>query len=270
MNLVTELNQVNRVTGIRPISSLGQFRFYDGSDRSHYESWQTSVRKRLSHDLLFNVHYTWSKQLTYSDGDLVLNNQRQQDVNNLRAEWGPGPTDVTHRFASDFLYALPFGRLGGSSTLSRLALGGWQLTGICSAQSGTAFSIANPSSIPGQRLDYIGGNVFAADPNTNLFYLNRSAFAEVPQIQASGAPARPGTLGRNALRLPGFWNFDAGLAKNFNFTERYRFQLRADLLNAFNHTNFSSVDSNIRSANFGKFTGTRGARVIQFNGRFTF
>ncbi|HYO80559.1 MAG TPA: hypothetical protein VES20_04090, partial [Bryobacteraceae bacterium] len=76
--------------------------------------------------------------------------------------------------------------------------------------------------------------------------------------------------GRNAIRLPGFWNLDLGLAKNFNVSERYRFQIRADLLNSFNHTNFSSVDSNIRSANFGKFTGTRGARIVQFNARLTF
>jgi len=74
----------------------------------------------------------------------------------------------------------------------------------------------------------------------------------------------------NALRLPGAWNVDLGLARNLNFSERYRFQIHADLLNALNHTNFSGVDSNIRSANFGKFTATRGARVIQLNARFTF
>jgi hypothetical protein len=271
LNMVRDLNQVNRVTGIRPNPALGTYRAYDGSDRSHYESWQSSLRKRMSNDFLFNMHYTWAKQLTYSDGDLLLNNQRPQDNNNLRAEWGPGPTDVRHRFSSDFLYELPFAGFGGpNSVLQRLALGGWQVSGVFIAQSGSPFSIANPSSIPGQRLDYVGGQVYADDPNASLFFLNRSAFAEVPQITASGAPVRPGNLGRNALRLPGFWNFDLGLAKNFNFGERYRFQIRGDLLNAFNHTNFSGVDSNIRSANFGKFTSTRGARVVQFNARFSF
>ena len=269
LNMVRDLNQVNRVTGIRPNPALGTFRSYDGSDRSHYESWQTSIRKRLSKNFLFNVHHTWAKQLTFSDGDLLLNSQRPQDNNNLLAEWGPGPTDVRHRFNSDFLYELPFGR-GSASSLQRLTLGGWQLSGIYSAASGGPFSIANPSSIPGQRLDYIGGAVYASSPEQNLFYLNRAAFAEVPQITASGAPSRPGNLGRNALRLPGFWNLDLGIAKNFHFTERYRFQIRGDMLNALNHTNFSGLDSNIRSANFGKFTGTRGARVVQFNARLTF
>ncbi len=271
LNMVRDLNQVDRVTGVRPIPALGQFRYYDGSERSRYESWQTSLRKRMANNFLFNAHYTWSKTLSFSDGDLVLNSQRPQDNNNLRAEWGPAPTDVNHRFAADTLYELPFTRLSAAkSTAGRLLLAGWQLTSITTIQSGSAFSIGNPSSIPGQRLDYIGGAPYASDPRTNLFYLNRAAFQEVPIITASGAPARPGNLGRNAMRLPGFWNVDIGLAKNFAFTERMRLQLRGDFLNAFNHTVFSSVDSNIRSANFGKFTGTRGARVIQLNARFTF
>jgi len=271
LNLVRDINQVDRITGVRAIPALGQVRYYDGSDRSRYESWQTSLRKRMTNSFLYNIHYTWSKQLTFADGDLVLNSQRPQDNNNLRAEWGPGPTDIRHRFASDFLYELPFQKLSGSSSaLSRLTLGGWQLSGIITAQTGSAFHIGNPSSIPGQRADYVGGEVYRPDPNADLFFLNRAVFQEVPIVQASGAPIRPGTLGRNALRLPGAWNVDLGLAKNLNFSERYRFQIRADLLNALNHTNFSGVDSNIRSANFGKFTATRGARVIQLNARFTF
>ena len=270
LNMVRDVNQVDRITGLRAIPTLGQIRYYDGSDRSRYESWQTSLRKRMTQNFLYNMHFTWSKQLTFSDGDLVLNNLRPQDNNNLRVERGPGPTDVRRRFASDFLYELPWQRLGGQSALGRLALGGWQLSGIATAQSGAAFQIANPSSIPGQRADYVGGEVYRSNPNADLFFLNRAVFQEVPLVQASGAPSRPGTLGRNALRLPGFWNVDLGLAKNLKFTERYRLQIRADLLNSLNHTNFSAVDSNIRSANFGKFTGTRGARVIQLNARFTF
>lgn len=270
LNMVRDLNQVDRVTGVRPIPTLAQFRYYDGSERSRYESWQTSLRKRMSSNVLFNVHYTWSKQLTFSDGDLVLNTQRPQDNNNLRIERGPGPTDIRHRFATDVLYELPLGRWANGSAFGRLALAGWQLSGIFNAQSGGAFHIGNPSSTPGQRADYNGGQVYRDNPEADLFYINRSAFQEVPQFQASGASQRPGTLGRNSLRLPGFYNIDLGMAKNFHFSERLRFQLRGDLLNATNHTNFSGIDSNIRSANFGKFTGTRGARVIQLNGRLTF
>ena len=69
---------------------------------------------------------------------------------------------------------------------------------------------------------------------------------------------------------PGFWNLDLALAKNLQFTERWRLQIRGDMFNSLNHTNFSSVSTAIEAGNFGRFTATRGARVVQFNARLTF
>jgi hypothetical protein len=91
----------------------------------------------------------------------------------------------------------------------------------------------------------------------------------VPVISASGATARPGTIGRNALRGPGSWTIDFGLAKNFDLTERWRFQFRVDMFNGFNHTNLGGVSTNIQAGNFGRLTSA-GARVIQLNGRLSF
>jgi hypothetical protein len=92
----------------------------------------------------------------------------------------------------------------------------------------------------------------------------------VPVVTVSGATARPGTLGRNAVRAPGLWNTDLSLSKNMAVTERIRFQIRADLFNAFNHTNFNAVSTGITSANFGRLTSTTGPRIVQFNARLTF
>jgi len=52
--------------------------------------------------------------------------------------------------------------------------------------------------------------------------------------------------------------------------ERYKFQIRADFFNGFNHTNLSGLDTNIESARFGRLNGTRGSREIQLNARFSF
>lgn len=271
LNMVRDYNRVDRITGQRLNPAIGQIRYYDGSESSHYHSWQTSLRKRYSSGLLFNVHHTWGSTISYNDGDLVLPQQRPQDNDNLALEKGPAPFDIRHRFASDVLYELPLARLSGStSRLSRVALAGWQIGGIFNALSGSPFTVGNPSSIAGQRVDFVGGSPYAASPRETLVFLNTRAFAEVPLSTASGAPIRPGSLGRGALRLPGFWNADLALSKGFSFTERWKLQLRADMLNAFNHTNFSAVSTNTRANNFGSFTGTRGARVVQLNARVTF
>jgi len=86
----------------------------------------------------------------------------------------------------------------------------------------------------------------------------------------SGATLRAGSYGNNALRGPGLVNLDFSIAKNFSITEAIRFQLRADMFNALNHTNYTGISTNILSRNFGQITGTAGARGIQLNARFSF
>jgi hypothetical protein len=269
LNYVRDQNQVDRLTGARN-PAFGQFRYYDTSDSSRYHSWQSSLRKRMSRDFLFNLHYTYSNNLSYGDGDLLLPDQRPQDTGNIRAERGPTPYDQRHRFVTDFLYEIPFLRWSGAGGRgARLALGGWQFSGILTANSGSAFNVSQPSSVPGSRPDYIGGESINSNYRNTLQYLNPAAFGRVPVIAASGATARPGTIGRMALRAPGAVSIDLGLAKNFDFTERIRFQFRVDMFNATNHTNLGGVSSNIQAGNFGRLTSA-GARVIQLNGRLTF
>jgi hypothetical protein len=101
-------------------------------------------------------------------------------------------------------------------------------------------------------------------------YLNPAAFAAVQLITASGAGARPGTLGRFAVRAPGLWNIDGALSKNLYVTERTRLQLRIDMFNAFNHVNYNGLIVNPTAGNFGKLTGDRGPRTLQLSGKFTF
>ena len=149
----------------------------------------------------------------------------------------------------------------------RLLLSGWQVGGVFRAQSGAPFSISTPSSILGQRVDSVGGSLYLDSSDDRLAYLDSAAFAQVPIIPASGASARPGTLGRNALRLPGFWNLDLALSKNIAIQGACALQVRGDMFNAFNVTSFSALNTTITSPNFGRFTASRGARVVQLNTR---
>lgn len=264
-----QMNLVDRVTGLRPRAGFGEFRHFDTSESTHYHGLQTSIRKRFSQNLLVNVNYTWASNIGFMDGDLTTLSA-PQDNNNLSLERGPTPFDIRHRLVTDFLYELPFAKWSGMTGRGgQLLLGGWQLSGIFSAETGAPINVGTPSSIPGQRADLVG-NPYLKDPSRPLQYLNPAAFARVPQISASGASGRPGTLGRNALRGHGFWNIDLSIAKNLAITEGIRLQIRTDMFNAFNHTNFSGINTNIVNSSFGLFTSTRGARVMQVNARITF
>ena len=109
-----------------------------------------------------------------------------------------------------------------------------------------------------------------SDSQNTLKYLNRAAFAPVPVSSVSGLPIRPGNVGRGAFRSIGFWNMDLSLSKRFFMTEKMQVKFDADMMNAFNHTNLSGLETRTDRSNFGAFTGTRGARTVQLSLRFSF
>ena len=264
-----QINSVDRQSGLRPFApEFGEFRHFDTAESTTYHAWQATVEKRLSRGLLVNANYTLSRSTSLGDADLSTLSA-PQDPEDLEAERGPSNYDIRHRFAGDVLYELPFAHWWDNGGLMERFLTGWQVGAIVRAQSGSPFSISTPSSILGQRVDYVGGPLYVDSSDDRLAYLNTAAFAQVPIIPASGASARPGTLGRNAVRLPGFWNLDLAFSKTIVITRGVRLQVRGDLFNAFNSTSFSAVNTTITSPNFGRFTSTRGARVVQLNTRLT-
>ncbi len=266
-------NPVDRLTGLRPNPNLGEGYYVDNTQNTIYTSWQTSLRKRYSHNITGSFHYTYGKGLSTAGGDIGGYYQgdtdlRTQDFFNPRADRGPSAGDVTHYFASELVYDLP--RLSGRSLYVRQALGGWQASTIFTASSGGPLLITESSSLQVSRPDYIGGNAILSDSRGTLQYLNKNSFAPVPISPVSGATIRPGSAGNGEVRGPGLWNVNASLGKNFAITERMRLQIRADSFNFFNHTNFSGLSTSINSPTFGRFTSTLGARVVQLNAHLIF
>lgn len=264
--MVRTMNPPDRVTGARPNPGFATFRYRDASESTNYHSWQSSLRQRFSSGFTYNLNYTWSKTLSYTgDADLLLP-ASPQDINNVRAEYGPASFDARHRFLTDFVYDLPFTRWIRSKRLAS----GWQVSGVLTLQSASPLLITQPSGLDSSRPDFAGGSPVLDGFADSLQYLNAGAFRQVPLGAVSRLPLRPGNLGRNAVPGLGFWNLDANLAKTVAITERIQAQLRLEMLNATNSTMLSGVVTNITAANFGRITSTRGARVVQLGARLTF
>lgn len=267
LNTVREINQPDRVTGIRPYPDFAVFGFYDASNSSRYQALQLGLRRRYANRFSFGTRYTYSTSHSYGGGDL-LHEDRPQESFNLAAEYGPSSWDVRHRFAANVIYELP---ALTDSTAVRALTGGWQVAGIVTARSGEPITVMDgASSYRSSRPDYSGG-AYVLDnwrDSAALQYLDPAAFPRVPLSTASGAQVRPGTLGWNALRGPSFFNLDLGLSRQF-YPGRYRLQFRVDLFNALNTRNYGGLNSSVNNSNFGRFTSVS-TRTMQVGARFSF
>jgi outer membrane receptor protein involved in Fe transport len=266
-------NLPDRSTGISPVPSFGQFTQNGVGDHSNNNSLQANMTKSTSHGLTFGAAYAWSNTLAYSDVDIIQPSQ-PQTPDNFKAEYGPATFDVKHRVKLQGVWEPSLDFIVHNNKVTKLLVSNWQFAAIYTAQTGLPANIVNSSSsYPNDRPDstygvspYLSG--YRAFPGSHQ-YLNSSAFTTVSINSASGAQARAGTLRRNAVRLPGTENLDAGISKNIAITEKTKFVLRMDAFNVFNHTNLGGLQTSISSSTFGRLTSAT-PRTMQIGGRITF
>jgi hypothetical protein len=278
-------NLPDRITGERPNPNLIFGGYYvDNTQNTSYNALQTSVRKRYSSGLVFDFHYTLSKSLGITGGDIGAyygsdnESNNIQDFFNPRADRGPNPGDALHRIAADVVYELP--QLRNAHAVVRHTLGGWELGGILTARSGERVTITQPCASDWYcRPDFVGGATSFANwkekatrtctvgARCTIQYLDASAFALVPVDARTRIAIRPGNLGNGALRGPATWSTDMSISKNFRLAESMTLQIRTDMFNATNHVNYNSPNSNLASATFGEINGAGGMRVVQLNAK---
>jgi hypothetical protein len=267
-------NIIDRETGLRPIQGFGQFAYYQSADSSTYNALQTSLNKRFSRGLAYDVSYTYSSNMAYFRGDMHCCGAAEapQDLNDLAANKGPTTFHIRHRFSTNWIYQLPFERLLDSNNrIARLLVNGWQIGGVLTAQSGQSFNLSQTSAVLA-RPDVVKPNeVYVTNWRSGgLQYLNREAFEPVPLHPVTRAAIRPGNVGHRAHFFPGWSSWDLSLSKSFGITENVNMQFRVDAFNAFNSTHFSSIQTSVNHGEFGRFTASRGARVVQLNFRLVF
>jgi hypothetical protein len=212
--------------------------------------------------------------------------------NNINLDRASSDFDTRQRFVGVYNMDLPIGTghrlLGGNNVFERYVIGGWQVSGIVSAQTGSPFTVYDTAA------DFSGFNQLADRPNvigtgplvTN--YTNPDLAFSPSYFSATPPTGVTGNSGRNAYIGPGLFNWDNTLLKTIPLgTEHLKLTLRADFFNFFNNTNFALPGHNEGSTStFGKITGTVGSAVatsvgttagafggprqIQFAARLTF
>jgi len=275
-DLVRPFNNIDRITGLRPNPNDITGTYRDNSQQTNYNSWQSTLRQRLSRRLLFNLHHTWGKALSYTGGDISTGSigdtrTSVEDFDQVKIERGLSTGDVAHYVAFDWVYSTP--TPFANSTVGRYVLGGWQISGIWRASTGPAIGDRFGITQTGGRPDLLDING-AVNKNCcsfgNLQFLNQSAFQLVDVSRASNRTVRRGTSNLSPVRGPGYWNVDLSLGKSFALAEKKDLELKADMQNVLNHTQYSTVSTNMSGVDFGRVVATRSARVVQLQLRLTF
>ena len=118
---------------------------YENKTNSNYNSFQAGFRMQNKHGLTLQMSYTWSHEIDIQSGDLTSTNQQGSggqlsDPFNIEYDRGSGTIDRRNVFTANYIYNVPF-FLHSQSALSRALLGGWQISGITTAQSGNPVNV---------------------------------------------------------------------------------------------------------------------------------
>jgi hypothetical protein len=240
---------------------------------SVYHSLQVTANRTVG-ALTLSLAYTYSHSIDDSSdrSDTAFVNAYDPAANRASSNF-----DLRHNLAISYVYALPFFK--GASALTHTLLGGWQVSGITVAQTGTPFNVTNGSTFgdnagvgngtgTGSRPD-LAGNPHAGF-TANQDPTNRGPLAYNPAAYTIPRGLTFGDVGRNTLTLPGRVNFDFGAFKRFSINEKTGLEFRWENFNLFNHTQYNGINSGFGSSTFMHLNATHDPRRMQFGLRFYF
>ena len=238
---------------LRPYPGYGAIRMWDYSGYANYNALQTSLTRRFENNYMFSVFYVWSKALGIANDDFSAGVPNVSDEEVRRLDYSYLNYDRPHNFVVNFIYQTP--TLADNRALGLLA-NDWQISGVYRWTSGRPYGVG--FSIPDIGNANLVGNdgnpgariVLTCDPGRGWSddpykQLDTSCFAP-PQPGSDGAESA-----RFFVRAPPINNLDLSLSKNFGFVRGVKVEVRLDMFNALNHTQFTGVNA---TANFASLT----------------
>ncbi len=247
-----------------PNAALGLVTQYLSAGDSSYNGLTVSLQKRMQNGISFNFNYTWSHALDDVSNGGVANSPfgildtdpsitLPQNPFNIRGNYGDADYDVRHYISASFVYTDMFRHSGFHWGPNRI-FGGWTLSSNWFFRTGlpfTAIDNADLGSLLGFNYD---GAIFASPLGAisgNCGNAVNAPCLSTSQFAPAGALTGFGTIGRNTLRGPNFFDVDMSLMKDVRIAEHVTFSFGAQAYNLFNHPNFDQPVNDISSPLFG-------------------
>jgi outer membrane receptor protein involved in Fe transport len=204
--------------------------------RSHYDGFNFSFRRRMTHHFTVNANYTLAWAYSYDGGGTSFRNYPMLSTNPFASyNWGPSPNDERHHIT-----------VSGIVDLGK----GFQLTPIMQFGSARPFALTNSANT----LNTGGGTgtavVVPTNNPTNWFAFAGNNTGAQNCFYGLGGVTQACTIAQyDPLRGDPFFQLDLRLSKNINFGERMKLQLVAQAFNLTNRANYGNdYNGNIASA----------------------
>lgn len=260
-------NNIDPVTGqrigndfLRPFRGYADINMVVWAGTSNYNSLQVQVTRRYTQGFQYGLAYTYSKVFDYANDDAndVFFGRPYKDFN-----YAPSDFDQTHILTVNYIYDVPGLGRKLDNRFVKAIFDNWQLSGTTSYASGKPKNVT--VTYNGGVTDITGGQDNArantiCDPMRNISGSDPTGTPYVVNVNCFARPTRLGDIGntpRNSLRMPSIFNSDVGLFKNIPMGEARSLQLRWEVYNVFNHTNFRDIDAGLVFDVNGKQTNTR-------------
>ena len=274
-----------------PYGWTQSIKYFADDSTVKFNSLQVRGEKRFSSGLQFHGNFTWASAFDFANDYFY---------------WNPnidyGRESGVRRFVLNLtsVYELPFGKghtfLKSPSRAMDYLVGGWQLSGLSTYESGLPFT---PSYLDCGKDEDTGpcrpnltGNASVSNPSASGWFAVATpgttgtgcvaSAAITAELNANGCTRGPwtrpaagtfGNVARNSFFGPHLFNADMSLSKRFQVTERIDGQFRAELFNSFNHVNLGQPTATVDSPTAGQIFGIAGLtqqRKWQLGLRFGF
>jgi hypothetical protein len=244
-----------------------------------YDAMTIIVNRQFTRGFALYANWVWSKTM--------CNCGSMMDYYNRAIAKSIDSNDMPHIVKIFAQYELPIGKgkavAGSMPRVLNALLGNWVVSMIGTYSSGTPIGFSGAVNITGwnggaNRLNVAPGELnLGTFERSNYDYANRNLKGYNQFFDTSLVTAPPaGAFGTGATRFAQLRNFasqneDLGLQKDFRIKEKYRGQIRAQFLNAFNRHSLGGIQTNITNPQFGQVTGNPGGnRSIEIGARVDF
>ena len=238
--------------------------FRPAAASSIYHGFSAQLEKRYARGIQFLIAYTNGKCIDDSSAETddsgLAAAGAHQNFYDRRGDRAVSLQDVAQRLVFSSVMELPFGRgrsIGSNwNHFTDAILGGWQLNGILTFQSGLPLQIINASDNSnafggGQRPNVSGDPNLPNDRSRQqkiTAWFNTSVFSQpLPFTFGNGPRSLP------TVRRDGAKNLDASLFKDVSVYKegRAKLEFRAELFNCLNRTQFAAPGGSFGSSSFG-------------------